>query len=70
MGDIEIQRVKVEIYEGTIESAKKVIESLELDQYFLDVLTGDLYLHSLGLRLRAGDCYHVPLPPEKFEAIG
>lgn len=70
MGDIK--KVRVETYEGTIESAKKVIESFNLQnhQYYLDVRTNQLYLNSIGLRLNPGDCYHIPLKPEKFEAIG
>jgi hypothetical protein len=72
MGDIEVQMVKVQTYEGTIESAAKVIEGFNLKnhQYFLDVRTGQLYLHAIGLRLNKGDCYHLPIKPEKFEAVG
>lgn len=66
MGDIE--KVKIFTYYPTLMSLRRLIRNLKLqpEHYHLDVMTMRLYIHSKGLILQPGDCYHVSLEPRKF----
>lgn len=70
MGDLV--RVKIETYDGTLESAKAVLDNLNIpdDYYHFNIRSGRLVLIKFGLILRPGDCYQYRLPEQPIEAIG
>jgi len=72
MDDIEIERVRVKTYDGSVESAKEVLKDLnvESNDYHYDIHNGLLILHSKGYVLQEGDSYHCKIPNEEFKAIG
>lgn len=67
----ELETVKTEQYDGSIESALKLIENLGIAEgnYYYDLKDKYIILHSRGWLFRAGDNYSYRLP-EHFEAIG
>lgn len=69
MGDLE--KVRVVEYKGDMSSLEDLITNLKLDPHDcrFNIITKEIYLHRLGLKLRPGDCYHLPIEPERFEAI-
>jgi len=65
-----IEKYIVKEYDGTMESAQDLVNDMKLEnhEYFLDVRTRSIYIHSLGMRFQPGDNYKVRLLPE-FAAI-
>jgi len=70
----EIERVQVKTYSGTLESLREMIIDLKVKEheYHFNALNGEITIikNRDSVRYRIGDCYQIPLPPEKFEAIG
>lgn len=71
MVDIETQRVIVETYDGTLESAALVLKNLNIDNdyYHFNIITKKLILIKFGLILAPGDCYQYTINQERFSAI-
>lgn len=69
MGDIA--KVQVVEYRGDMSSLEDLIKNLRLDpqECHFNIITKEIYLRNLGMKLRPGDYYHVAIPPERFEAI-
>ena len=71
MGDVEVQIFKVETYDGTLESAKAVLDNMKIadDFYHFNIRSGHLVLIKFGLVLKPGDSYQYKLPPQPFKTI-
>ncbi len=64
------ERYEVEKYDGTLESAKKLVEDLKLQEheYHFNVTNSSIIIHKLGVLFMPGDHYHYRLT-EEFKVI-